>query len=79
MSLINRKHGVLSYVIINLCGSVSILLDMLKCSTPNGNSLLCSMGYESGLLANANLLSVVGVATYVITNQFNPDNDLMYS
>ena len=34
MSLINRKHGVLSYVIINLCGSVSILLDMLKCSTP---------------------------------------------
>ena len=60
MSLINRKHGVLSYVIINLCGSVSILLDMLKCSTPNGNSLLCSMGYESGLIANANLLSVVG-------------------
>ena len=66
-------------VIINLCGSVSILLDMLECSTPNGNSLLCSMGYESGLIANANLLSVVGVATYVITNQFNPDNDLMYS
>ena len=60
MSLINRKHGVLSYVIINLCGSLSILLDMLKCSTPNGNSLLCSMGYESGLIANANLLSVVG-------------------
>ena len=47
-------------VIINLCGSVSILLDMLECSTPNGNSLLCSMGYESGLIANANLLSVVG-------------------
>ena len=60
MSLINRKHGVLSYVIINLCGSVSILLDMLKCSTPNGNSLLCSMGYASDLIANANLLSVVG-------------------
>ena len=78
MSLINRKHGVLSYVINNLCGSVSILLDMLKCSTPNGNSFLCIMGYESGLIANANLLSVVGVGTYVITNQFNPDNDLMY-
>ena len=60
MSVINRKHGVLSYVIINLCGSVSILLDMLKCSNPNGNSLLCTMGYESGLIAKANLLSVVG-------------------
>ena len=63
MSVINRKHGVLSYVIINLCGFVSILLDMLKCSTPNGNSLLCTMGYESGLIAKANLLSVVGGST----------------
>ena len=64
--------GFLSYVIINLCGSVSILLDMLKCSTPNGNSLLCTMGYESGLIAKANLLSVVGgVVTYVITNLCN--------
>ena len=71
VSLINRKHGVLSYVIINLCGSVSILLDMLKCSTPNGNSFLCIMGYESGLIASCRV--------YVIYNQFNPDNDLMYS
>ena len=44
MSLINRKHGVLSYLIINLCGSVSILLDMLKCSTPNGNSFFVYYG-----------------------------------
>ena len=49
----------------------------LSCvSNTNGNSLLCSMGYVSGLIANANLLSVVGG---LVTNQFNPNNGLMYS
>ena len=36
-------------------------MKLISCvSNTNGNSLLCSMGYESGLIANANLLSVVG-------------------